>query len=98
MSTFKHTPGPWAAEGAGRQIHTSSGTFYLAYDQDKHGNREFTSPTELDRNVHLVAAAPELLAALERIVSEARDWGGPYEGALIQAADAIAKARTGEKP
>ena len=31
MSTFKHTPGPWTAEGAGRQIHTSSGTFYLDY-------------------------------------------------------------------
>ena len=91
MSTFKHTPGPWTAEGAGRQIHTSSGTFYLDYrTNDKTGNRAFKSPTELDRNVHLVAAAPEMLAALEKIVSSK----SINTEAILKL---IAKARHGEE-
>lgn len=62
--TYPHPPGPWTLE-AGRSISTSSGRFYLGYGRDAHGNAEFKSPCELDSIAHLVAAAPDLLAALQ---------------------------------
>ena len=63
-----HTPGPWELE-AGRCFRTQSGTFYLAYGSDpKTSAPHFKSPTELDANARLIAAAPDLLAALEGIL------------------------------
>lgn len=60
-----YTPGPWKLQD-GRCIVTSSGTFYLAYGTEKGSNAPlFRNFCELDRNAQLVAAAPDLLAALE---------------------------------
>lgn len=65
-----HTPGPWTLE-SGRSIVTPSGTFYLAYGSNpRTGEKYFKSPTELDANAHLVAAAPEMLEALKVLA----DW------------------------
>lgn len=57
------TPGPWTLE-AGRTIQTRSGKFHLAYRTDPQtSEKEFSSPTELDANARLIAAAPDLLNA-----------------------------------
>ena len=65
MTNAKHTPGPWSLE-AGRSISTSSGSFYLSYGKDKaSGAPLFSNFCELDANARLIAAAPDLLAALE---------------------------------
>ena len=98
----QHTPGPWRLE-AGRTIVTSSGAFYLAYGSDAHTSLpHFTSPTELDANARLIAAAPDLLAALEAVdnVIELVECGDPQcsdaspcEGRIVRAAIAQATGR-----
>lgn len=81
------TPGPWELQ-AGRSINTSSGSFYLSYGKDKNGNPNFRDFCELDRNAQLIAAAPDLLAALECVA--------PYinqKGVFNMVQSAIAKAK-----
>lgn len=51
-----HTKGPWKLE-AGRNIVTPSGTFFLSYGKDKHGNPYFKDFVELDNNAALIAEA-----------------------------------------
>lgn len=63
-----YTPGPWNLE-AGRSIQTKNGSFYITYGKDKNGNPNFPDFCELDRNAHLVSAAPELLHALKTILT-----------------------------
>ena len=72
----EHTPGPWTLE-AGRSIVTQSGTFHLSYGSDKHGNPSFRSFVELDRNAHLIAAAPDMLAALEDAIAMLQVYTDP---------------------
>lgn len=84
-----HTPGPWILE-AGRSINTSSGNFYLSYGKDKHRNPNFSNFCELDRNAQLIAAAPDLLAALEAMVAT---WEGPRELAALRFAKNVIDAR-----
>jgi hypothetical protein len=56
-------------------------------------------PAEHEANARLIAAAPELLAALEAVVAldsarlTARDWGAAKDAAYSQARAAIAKAK-----
>jgi hypothetical protein len=69
----KHTPGPWELE-AGRTLRTRSGTFYLTYGTEpKTGKWSFDSPTELDANARLIAAAPDMLEALEDVLLMLQD-------------------------
>jgi hypothetical protein len=64
-----HTPGPWALQ-AGRSIVTKSGTFYLSYGTEKGSNAPlFRDFCELDRNARLIAAAPDLLDALQSLLT-----------------------------
>jgi len=66
MSNSKHTPGPW-------QVDEAWNDYYIVYEK---GNiAELVSPTDMNdaefiANVHLMAAAPELLAALKVLVNE----------------------------
>jgi len=50
------TKGPWLLT-AGRNIVTPSGTFFLTYGKDRHGNPYFTDFVELDNNAALIAEA-----------------------------------------
>lgn len=93
-----HTPGPWALQ-AGRSIVTSSGTFYLSYGTEKGSNAPlFRDFCELDRNAQLVAAAPDLLAALREITDllrshpENKDGNSKVHYCACKARAAIAKA------
>ena len=93
----KHTPGPWELQ-AGRSFKTQSGEFHLAYGADKHGNPNFRGFCELDANAHLIAAAPELLAALDAVDLNLSEWKPEklkdygLDWILEQARAAIAKA------
>ena len=84
MSESKHTPGPWIVDAAPSRLPQviSQSAPHLAV-----ADRIF------NHNEHLIAAAPDLLAALEEIVArnEIQHWFN-----LDQARAAIAKAK-GEK-
>ena len=84
----KHTPGPW--NQIRDTISIASARGLVATAVKKH-NGILISNDEMSANARLIAAAPELLAALEQFLS------APYAPMSIDMARAaIAKAR-GEK-
>lgn len=103
----KHTPGPWAVQryanyiGFGVYAHGRGCIAERWYDKQQD---EPYGP-EILANARLIAAAPDLLLALEDLVNEIRAYSSPEcddEGAIgaeeLKAADAaIAKAK-GERP
>lgn len=97
----KHTPGPWQIDSDGN-IDSNSGLVALVYRNaiDRGSAEEAT-------NANLIAAAPDLLAALRWLEAKARDVyeqlappkglqqiavQGALSEALLAARDAIAKA------
>lgn len=90
----KHTPGPWSVSKS-KHMGGEHVVATLAEDRDDralvvhapHGNAD-----QDDANAYLIAAAPELLAALQRYVNcdKARDVSG--DTPARQARAAIAKA------
>ena len=108
MSETKHTPGPWSVydqrhlftnhEGSARLI---AGDIWIACVHGSHVGPQ--SKEEADANISLIAAAPEMLEALESI---AQFWNrdqnekamtGACWHAIETAEAAIAKAK-GEQP
>lgn len=75
-----HTPGPWSihSESGSRFIcsPTSSGMPVIAELRDKSIGLYYAKQTQ-DANARLIAAAPDLLAALKRFV-EPWNAGGDY--------------------
>lgn len=103
MRVLKHTPGPWFSYPKSLQV--ADKRFWFAEDGSRHGetpNMVIDCMTEAD--CHLIAAAPDLLEALQAVLAilpvcpqntgiagiEAR-----YNCAVVGARAAIAKA-TGE--
>jgi hypothetical protein len=92
----KHTPGPWKAVIRSNQ----SGVRNCFVTNEAHTKRFFQAPgdrgvVEADvANAHLIAAAPDLLAALRNITecAEAGDDGCNMDLWIEQARAAIAKA------
>ena len=100
MTATKHTPGPWRYEGAEvwatapmRFNLTTAGTPMIA-TLCKHEDADGGFPVEA--NARLIAAAPELLEALEEMVKagEFEDWDGRCD-CIADARAAIAKATGG---
>jgi hypothetical protein len=102
----KHTPGPWTIEMArtramGRILH---GNFIVAYVEGLHPDQ---APDGALADALLIAAAPELLLALERLYLLCIGAPTTYEGekiisdlrefnrAIAQAGAAIRKAKRG---
>lgn len=83
MSTAQHTPGPWVyhAKTASIQPYPGSGTICTLSQRD-----------ELEANARLIAAAPDLLAALIEAKDRLSD-DGEYPFTLRIVCDAIAKAK-----
>jgi len=64
----QHTPGPWT-------VHTNFATAtYTVFDED--GNYGETDGDTLTANAALIAAAPELLEALQSLAKSFVTWGG----------------------
>jgi hypothetical protein len=85
---MKHTPGPWIFDDGGF-IRSARGTA-IAQMWDKQ-EEDFNN---CDANANLIAAAPELLAALKTLADKCRTYGGLNGGKmdLSQARATIAKA------
>lgn len=82
-----HTPGPWVAINRGYKSHVT--------DNGMNWNAEIVGPGH-GANARLIAAAPELLAALEAFIHMATHHAMPDEerrAILKQSRAAIAKAR-----
>lgn len=62
----KHTPGPWLARG--RYIGVKNHASFIAECRDQNGNWSNTEFSEA--NARLIAASPEMLAYLYKLVPE----------------------------
>jgi hypothetical protein len=101
---IEHTPGPW--EMGGSLLASTSGKHIaivlhnINYDEKKlprdYDSRAPKNFPETEANARLIAAAPELLAALEKLRDVMQAHNDKQDRAMIQAAAAIAKAK-GEK-
>ena len=84
----KHTPGPWEA-----CIH--SGSFDQPFIESDHGVigrlHRMEDRKHVD-NAILIAAAPELLEALNELIPFASEWINDNHPAMIKAKQAIKKA------
>ena len=101
MSAAKHTPGPWWVcgdrPGERRNMNAtvratldgSTRTTVCRLGQNNNRPREWA-------DADLIAAAPDLLAALERLLLSGDVRDAAEKGALAQARAAIAKATGGE--
>jgi hypothetical protein len=91
----KHTPGPWAVNPMNAQVDEFGGqgmplpVCHMLWPTDKRKEAETMA------NARLIAAAPDLLEALERILADGdvRDILGKAD--MSKARSAIAKARGG---
>lgn len=91
--TTKHTPAPWM------RVHNSRGRTYRIISS---ANETVTALPivggiddfdENEANARIIAAAPELLAALEKLIAQTVADGKPATHALLDARAAIAKAK-----
>lgn len=99
----KFTPGPWTVWGKGYSPWCVMPHEHSPAYQDRHSRgiatMENWDPGEAKANAHLIAAAPDLLAALEALLPLA-DWAlleqsppGADDPLVDQARAAILKAR-----
>ena len=94
MENTKHTPGPWDISGSSRygiDIAQAEGAPFTSNSSDVATvNLAATTHEMAQANAHLIAAAPDLLAALDEMTAT----GGwmPSDERYIRAKAAIAKA------
>jgi hypothetical protein len=104
-STTQHTPGPWKAEGRNNLVVNSRDGNTIIIEP---GGSEYAKLEELQANARLIAAAPDLLAALREAATvlkwAAQESKGKVKAEIVggwiyhaeKAQDAIAKT-TGEE-
>jgi len=89
----KHTPGPWIERGYNVRVRNGR---YIAYTGPSH-----TPPSEYPKqcaeedkaNARLIAAAPELLEALQRLRNAEKSPREEWVAAIAHAEQIIAKAK-----
>jgi hypothetical protein len=109
--SMEHTPGPWVTMPTDWRVETNGNNSQVAIGPTRGATRgrpvaiaivkgcSFGPDDVLDANARLIAAAPELLEALEYAVTQYGKPGGPWnvpsdpDGWLDRARAAIAKAR-----
>lgn len=96
VTNEKHTPGPWKLSGA-NTVHGPDCIVAFVGTADEKVRR--FSDERQTADAHLIAAAPDLLAACEAAHLLLIFAAGPHEAGAVPAMlrDAIAKAK-GEKP
>ena len=97
MSAQKHTPGPWRVGQIAQTVVADSadGTHAAHGEIEYYGAPLVCESVSSSANAHLIAAAPELLAACESSLAMVETNQGPPDWDAMRAA--IAKAR-GEQP
>ena len=105
MSETKHTPGPWEVRTDGELFAICGpAKWIVTVDVDEEGNialQDGTSEYEVNQaNANLIAAAPDLLAALERALPSLCKCGSRdcYETEVHQQAVAAIAEAKGETP
>jgi hypothetical protein len=96
MHNNNHTPGPWYYEEA--NIRNADGLDIATIDTERSTSRSQYDPVpeeEWIANTHLIAAAPDLLAAL-KTVDEYWAGGDVPEALAAQIHEAITKATGGD--
>lgn len=93
---MSHTPGPWRVGGIKGTVYTDDAVFLARAESGEHGDWLRGNPFGngvCEANARLIAAAPELLAALKEIIN-GDPAGGTYSGSqcVAIAEAAIAKA------
>lgn len=83
----KHTPGPWKTHLTDDTLVVDGNGLVIAHM----GGLYLGDDSPMEANARLIAAAPDLLAALEVIAADSRWTSG--EPTLMQARAAIAKAK-----
>ena len=97
------TPGPWyhESDGEGRPRQRRDQYIVAIGGLGRVATCHWIEDGHPTDNARLIAAAPELLAALEGFAEQATKLQGfphlydPYVGAVLKAKEAIAKAREG---
>jgi hypothetical protein len=90
MSETKHTPGPWRYEPGTKTIRAVPSNYWLATMDSWDG------AVDNNANARLIAAAPDLLAALQALADKCVPGCTPYAKELPAARAAIRKAEGGE--
>lgn len=89
----RHTPGPWKAEAGGREPLVLAGLTPVA--QVFALGESIDDAAEEEANARLIAAAPDLLEALQDALSwigKLSDWAGAEDPNIERYRTAIAKA------
>ena len=93
-----HTPGPWCTGEQGGDYQQVTGCGFIIATVNswwKVVESAQTKRLRMEADARLIAAAPDLLEALEKLVSDMHDTCGIHPQAGDQARAAIAKARGG---
>jgi len=83
MSESKFTPGPWTTDGS--EVMTEDYTTHIATAWSDTGVGRCVSRSEAIADARLIAAAPELLAALQELITLKDTKPHDYEQRKIQA-------------
>ncbi len=91
---MKFTPGPWTVDVARdiRYIHSAAGDIILQFSPLYDGIDNAAAKNECDANARLIAAAPDLLAALQEIVREPQGKTVADNAKVLSAVIRIARA------
>jgi len=84
MTNTQHTPGPWVMDdeygteiiGSGKIVAVTMNQMLATKAQQKKGVLGFDDVEQIKANARLIAAAPELLEALERMVLICEAYNG----------------------
>ncbi len=86
----KHTPGPWHVEEAIGDAETGETLWYTIEDENDNSIAGFCSVDHAD----LIAAAPEMMEALERAYRSMKWFGWSERSQVLECVEkAIAKAK-----
>ena len=95
MTNAKHTPGPWEWDEYYTGLDGANGQGVLIYSDYEGMSIHGETVAQAESNAHLIAAAPELLEALEKARQWMEDCGAQYRfPPEIDAAIAKAKGQT----
>lgn len=65
----KHTPGPWSCDYGDFAVYCDTGAEVCALTQGNHDDGTRIPTDEMEANLQLVTAAPELLQACQRLLT-----------------------------
>lgn len=91
MTQATHTPGPWEAHTYGDKSVSVRHYLGMGLNQPVCEMHPGKTPAERNANARLIAAAPELLAALEEMTATF-GWQAPNANPAVDASIAAARA------